>query len=73
METQQEKQWREDPNNWKWGLFYYNPEDKRVLPPKRIPWMGWTINFAYPKSIWFFVGMMAFFAVVLYLIERNGR
>jgi len=36
METQQEKQWREDPNNWVWGMFYFNPEDKRLVPPKRI-------------------------------------
>lgn len=36
---------------WKWGIFYYNPDDKRLFPPKRIPWMGWTVNFANPLSI----------------------
>lgn len=34
------KQWHQDPNNWIWGLFYYNKEDKRIFPQKRIAWMG---------------------------------
>ncbi|MFT3795447.1 hypothetical protein [Flavobacterium sp.] len=51
METPQEKTWREDPKNWKWGLFYYNPEDKRLFPRKQLREMGWTTNFANPKSI----------------------
>ena len=58
METQQEKQWREDPNNWVWGMFYFNPEDKRLVPPKRIKWMGWTVNFASPKSIVFMFALI---------------
>ena len=45
------EKWRKDPNNWKWGFFYYNKEDQRLLPPKRIEWMGWTVNFANPNSI----------------------
>ncbi|SCY40402.1 DUF5808 domain-containing protein [Flavobacterium caeni] len=71
METPQEKQWRENPDNWIWGMFYFNREDKRMLPPKRTPWMGWTVNFANRKSVLFFVGMMAFFAMVVYLIGRG--
>lgn len=55
METQQQKQWREDPDNWVWGLFYYNREDKRLMPPKRIKAMGWTVNFANWKSVVFMV------------------
>ena len=49
------KQWHEDPAHWKWGAFYYNKKDKRLLPPKRNPKMGWTINFANPVSILLFV------------------
>lgn len=60
METEQERQWREDSNNWVWGLFYYNPEDKRILPPKRTKWMGWTVNFASPRSILFMVALVGF-------------
>jgi uncharacterized membrane protein len=30
-------------------------EDKRLLPPKRQEWMGWTVNFANAKSVVFFL------------------
>jgi uncharacterized membrane protein len=43
--------WTKDPNNWKWGFFYYNKEDKRIMPPKKNPAMGWTINFANKRSV----------------------
>ncbi len=45
------RQWHQDPNNWIWGIFYYNKEDKRIFPPKRIAWAGWTVNFANPMSV----------------------
>ncbi len=45
------EQWHKNPNNWKFGVFYYNPEDKRILPPKRIKWMGMTINWANTTSV----------------------
>ena len=47
--------WHNDPSNWTWGLFYYNKEDKRIFPPKRISGLGWTINFANPFSILLFL------------------
>ena len=52
------ERWRKDQNNWIWGMFYYNIEDKRLLPPKRIPWMGWTVNFANRNSVLLFVFIM---------------
>lgn len=39
----------ENPQFYKWGIFYYNPEDERILVPKRIKNMGWTFNFARPE------------------------
>jgi uncharacterized membrane protein len=39
----------ENPQFYKWGVFYYNPNDERVLVPKRIRSMGWTFNFAKPE------------------------
>lgn len=41
----------QDPRNYKLGVFYFNKEDKRIFPPKRIKAMGWTVNFANPISI----------------------
>ena len=43
--------WHKDPNNWKFGGIYYNKEDKRIFPPKRIAQFGWTVNFANPISV----------------------
>jgi uncharacterized membrane protein len=56
------KRWHQDPNNWFLGLFYFNKEDKRIFPPKRIAWMGWTINFANPFS----VGVLLFFLFLVF-------
>jgi Family of unknown function (DUF5808) len=39
-----------DPENRKWGV-YYCKADPRVIVPKRLKWMGWTINFALPSAI----------------------
>ncbi|MEY4433281.1 MAG: hypothetical protein RLZZ44_1415 [Bacteroidota bacterium] len=52
------EKWQKDPNNWKWGCIYYNKEDQRLLPPKRIPAMGWTVNFANPKSVMLFIALL---------------
>ena len=57
--------WLKDSKNWKFGSFYYNKEDNRLFPQKRIPWMGWTINFANWKSI---VSFAVLFGTILLLI-----
>tara|TARA_R110000868_G_scaffold365881_1_gene628788 strand:- start:552 stop:791 length:240 start_codon:yes stop_codon:yes gene_type:complete len=67
------EKWHKDPDNWKFGIFYYNKADKRLLPPKRQEWMGWTVNFANSKSVLFFVGMMAFFIfVTLFIVLQKS-
>ena len=43
----------EDPQFYKWGVFYYNPNDERILVPKRIRAMGWTFNFARQEAYLF--------------------
>jgi uncharacterized membrane protein len=35
-------------DKYKWGLFYFNRGDYRVIVPKANKWMGWTFNFASP-------------------------
>ena len=39
----------DDAGNWKWGVFYYNPKDKKILVPKRYG-MGWTLNLGHVVS-----------------------
>ncbi|MEO8534485.1 MAG: DUF5808 domain-containing protein [Flavobacterium sp.] len=57
-------EWHKDPNNWKLGVFYYNPEDKRTFPPKRIKQLGWTINFANPNSIFVITILIAVICIL---------
>ena len=61
-----------DPASWRWG-FYFNKRDPRILPPKRDPALGLTINFANPRSVALFIVMTAFtivfFALLIYLLE----
>lgn len=64
------EKWSKDPNNWIWGMFYYNKEDQRLMPPKRIAWMGWTINFANYKSVLFIIGIF-FFVFIVSMIQKK--
>ena len=61
----------QDPNHWIWGIFYFNKQDHRLLPPKRNPWMGWTVNFANPKSILLLLAMMLFCSVIVYFTKSK--
>lgn len=47
------------------GLFYVNRNDKRILVPKRVIGMGWTINFGNPYSY------LLIIAIVLIIIISN--
>jgi len=49
----------EEKSPWVLGIFYFDPKDKRIFPPKRIAWLGWTINFGNPYSILAFVVLIA--------------
>jgi uncharacterized membrane protein len=55
-----------EPNYWKWGVFYFNPNDPRIFVPKRIEWLGWTLNFAQPVSIIIIGGI--FFLIILSVV-----
>jgi uncharacterized membrane protein len=46
-------EWK-NPDNWHGGILgiYYSKKDSRSWVPKKIPWMGWTINFAQSSGIW---------------------
>ena len=60
-------EWHDDPDNWKWGIFYYNEKDPRVWVPKRIAVFGWTLNFAQSESKFIFVGLIAIIIIVAIL------
>lgn len=39
-------------SNWKLGILYFNPENKKIFVPKRLG-IGWTLNFARWQSLLF--------------------
>jgi uncharacterized membrane protein len=47
----------ENSSNYKYGMFYYNKSDRRIIVPKRIKYFGWTLNFARPVS-YFIMGLL---------------
>jgi uncharacterized membrane protein len=42
---------------WKWGLFYYNPDDPALFVEKRSG-LGWTVNFGHPQAKLILVGLL---------------
>ena len=42
--------WRA-PGNDKRGLIYYCKADPRAIVPRRLEWIGWTVNVARPSAI----------------------
>lgn len=67
----------QDGKHWKWGLFYFNKADRRLLPPKRYPGIGYTINFASWRSVLLLVLMVAasigFVEGLTFLLNRGNR
>lgn len=53
-------------NHWKLGVFYYNKDDKRLFPPKRNKFLGWTVNFANPYSI---LAMFLLITIIIFIAE----
>ncbi|HZL08695.1 MAG TPA: hypothetical protein VFC65_01750 [Prolixibacteraceae bacterium] len=47
-----------DPGNYKWGIFYFNQKDGRVVVPRYNKRMGWTLNFANIYSFLIILGLI---------------
>lgn len=48
------------------GLFYVNKNDKRILVPKRVVGMGWTLNFGNPLSIILIIAIITTLIITSY-------
>jgi uncharacterized membrane protein len=72
MKTQLEQdeldRMRNDPDNYKWGFFYFNPKDPRSFVPKKIG-IGWSPNFAHPYSYLIFLSIIIF-AIIMGNIDK---
>lgn len=69
-DQENQNEWNNDPDNWIWGIFYYNPKDNRLFAPKKIKELGWTINFANPNSV--FIALIII-AILLILAEHANN
>lgn len=61
----------ERDSKWKWGC-YYDPADPRILVPKRVASMGWTINLGRPAGKAIFAGIWVFIAAILLFAFGSG-
>lgn len=57
---------------WKWGLFYYNKEDLRIVVEKPNPNHGITLNFANPKAYLALFFAVLFFGFIIYMITKKA-
>ena len=59
-----------NPDHWFLGLFYFNKNDQRLFPPKRFKYLGWTINFANPYSIFAYLILIGAVLGILYVLRN---
>lgn len=57
----------QDPANYKWGIFYFNPKDKRIGVPKYDKMRGWTLNFGNIYSYLIISGIIAVILITMWL------
>jgi uncharacterized membrane protein len=55
-----------DISNYKWGIFYFNPDDENLLAPKANSILGWKLNFAKPLAYVFLLILL----LIIMLIKR---
>jgi len=63
---------REDDSNWKYGVWYYNPDDPSLFVEKRVG-IGWTMNWARPLAWVIIAGILALVAGSLVLSFSLGK
>jgi len=56
-----------NPDNYKWGIFYFNKKDNRVIVTKQDSIRGFTINFANPHTYLLFLGIATAILLARYL------
>ncbi|MDR6845614.1 hypothetical protein [Flavobacterium granuli] len=63
-------EWENDPDNWIWGMFYYNPKDKRSYIPRKPKELGWHSNYADPDNI-IIIAIIVAMIMILVLIKHD--
>jgi uncharacterized membrane protein len=63
---------RDDDRYWKWGMFYYHPDDPAIFVEKRFG-IGWTNNFARPATWWMLAGFIGVALGIVLLTRYLAR
>ncbi|MFM9279904.1 DUF1648 domain-containing protein [Paenibacillus jiagnxiensis] len=58
---------RNEDDNWKLGIFYYNPDDPSLFVEKRMGF-GWTLNHARPAAWLLPIGLVGSIVLVILLV-----
>lgn len=59
QDTINRQEWQR-PENWRGPLgMYRSSRDTRLWVPKRMSWMGWTINMAHSQAWFTLVGLFS--------------
>lgn len=60
--------------HWRWGLFYFNPNDPALLVEKRMG-LGYTLNFGNPRAWLMLIALVGVPLVVRTIAphQRGGR
>lgn len=60
-----------DPANWRFYFIYFCREDPRVIVPKRVGGLGWTLNFARPAAVPLLAGLCAVVWAVFEILQQS--
>ena len=60
-----------DSRHWKWWV-YYCKADPRAIVPKRLKWMGWTVNFARPSAMPVLLILLVILAGPIFILSTLG-
>jgi uncharacterized membrane protein len=63
------KEFIEDGNHWKFGLFYFNRADKRTIVPCRQKGFGQTLNFASTYALYLLIGTIILVLLMAFIPE----
>ena len=59
-------EWK-NPANWSVG-FYFSKKDRRTLVPKRLPWLGWTLNIGQRAGALSMLGVLIVLPVTMAVV-----
>ena len=61
-----------DPKNWRLGMFYVCRADPRIIVPKRLKGLGWTVNFGRPAAVPLMLAVLALAWGAIFIARHAG-